>query len=240
MQFALVAVAVGIAVGYATGGRLRHVGTHPVRGWGLLVVGAALQLPGRSSAVIVLLSLATLVAFLVLNTHLVGVGIIAVGLGLNALVIAANGAMPVRPAAAVRVGLQADELGGGRRLERPGDRLTGLGDIVPLRPVRHVLSFGDLVVAVGTADVVVHLMQRRRRRLQGAGWVSGPRSGGRLPRRWSPTHKPSLRPRSVPAVADEVTPESSVVSSAATSAPSKPAGRAEASDARSKASARGS
>ncbi|MEY2569110.1 MAG: hypothetical protein QOE35_3639 [Actinomycetota bacterium] len=165
MQYALAAAAVGVAAGYATGGRLRHVGGHPVRAWPLIAVGALLQLPGRGNVTIVLLSLVCLLAFALANLHLVGVGVIAVGLGLNALVIAANGAMPVRPAAAARVGLGPHELGGGRRLERPGDRLTGLGDGIPARPVHQVLSFGDLVVAVGTADVVAHLMRRRRTRL---------------------------------------------------------------------------
>jgi hypothetical protein len=229
MQYALVAAALGVLAGYATGGRLRNVGVHPVRAWPLIAVATLLQLPGRANATMLVFALACLLAFALANLHIVGVGVIAVGLALNAAVIAANGAMPVRASAAARVGLGPADLGGGRRLEQPGDRLIVLADVLPARPLRQVLSFGDLVVAAGTADVVARLMGRRRTRATGAARVKGRQPRSRLPRLWSKTPKPSPRQRSVPVVAGGVTHESSVVSSVAISAPSKPVGRAGAS-----------
>lgn len=179
MQYALVAAALGVVAGYATGGRLRHLGDRPARGWPLLVGGVALQLvPGigaleGAALALVLGSLGLLGAFTIANLRLVGMAVVTVGLGLNVVVIALNGAMPVRPAALVRAGVVDDaaeartlDLGVKRRLEEPGDRLAVLGDVLPVRPLRQVLSFGDLVLAAGTADVVAHLMHRRRARLR--------------------------------------------------------------------------
>jgi hypothetical protein len=168
MQVALVAAVVGIVAGYATGGRLRHLVEHPVSLWPLLVLGVALQVLASNGTVLTG-ALLCLLAFCLANLRLVGMAVVAVGLALNALVIAANGAMPVRPAALARADVEA-QIEGTRRLEAPGDRLTFLGDVLPVRPLGLVLSFGDLIVAVGTADVVVHLMRRRRARLPaGAG-----------------------------------------------------------------------
>jgi hypothetical protein len=171
MQYALVAAVIGVAAGYATGGRLRNLSDRSVTRWQLLVGGAVLQVVAPNSAALVA-SLLCLLAFCLANVRRVGMGVVAVGLGLNALVIAANGAMPVRPAALVRAGVVDDldeaathDLGAKRRLEEPGDRLTVLGDVLPARPLHQVLSFGDLIVAAGTADVVTHLMRRRRTRL---------------------------------------------------------------------------
>jgi hypothetical protein len=63
---------------------------------------------------------------------------------------------------------RADEIpklgfGGKRHLERPSDRLTGLGDILPDYVFHEVLSFGDLVMAVGIAAVFTNLLRPQRR-----------------------------------------------------------------------------
>lgn len=166
MVVALLAAVVGVVAGYATGGRLRHLSGHRMEMWPLLVAGVVLQALAPNGVVLVA-ALLCLLAWCLANLQLVGMAVVAVGLALNALVIVVNGAMPVRPAALARADVEVD-LGGTRRLEAPGDRLTFLGDVLPARPLRMVLSFGDLIVAVGTADVVVHLMRRRRARLPAA------------------------------------------------------------------------
>jgi hypothetical protein len=163
MQVALVAAVVGVLLGFASGGRLRHLGEHPLQLWPLLLVGVGLHVVAPNGVVLVA-ALVCLLAWCLANLQLVGMAVVAVGLALNVAVIAANGAMPVRPAALARAHVDAD-VDGPRRLQEPGDRLTVLGDALPVRPLRQVLSFGDLIVAIGTADVVVHLMRRRRARL---------------------------------------------------------------------------
>ena len=166
MVVALMAAVVGVLAGYATGGRLRHMGGHPLPLWPLLLVGVVLQALAPNGVVLAA-ALLCLLAWCLANVQLVGMAVVAVGLALNALVIVANGAMPVRPEALAKADVDAD-LGGTRRLQEPGDVLTFLGDVLPVRPLRVVLSFGDLIVAVGTADVVANLMRRRRARLPAA------------------------------------------------------------------------
>jgi hypothetical protein len=238
MQLALMAAAVGVVVGYATGGRLRHVGERPVRLWPLLVAGAVLQLAAPNGVVLVA-GLMGVLGFCVANLQLVGMGVVTIGLALNVVVIAANGAMPVRPEALAKAHLSVDDVGGKRRLEEPGDRLTILGDVLPARPLRQVLSFGDLIIAAGTADVVVHLMRRRRR---GAHDPQGNDSarGGRFLRLWTTMAKRSPRPSGDPEADGETTPGSSVVSSGATSVLSRPAVPAGGRGGRSRVSAPGS
>lgn len=246
----MVAAVVGALLGWATGGRLGNVGRHPLRAVPLLGAGVVLPVLAELDAFdavslgLVLGSMACLLVFCGLNLRLVGMGVVAVGLALNALVMTLNGAMPVRTTALVRAGVADDagdarglDLGARRRLERPDDRAAVLGDVLPVAPLRQVLSFGDLVVAAGTTDVVVHLMRRRRSRPAGDRQGGGRQRGGRLPRLWKPTPKRTQRPPSAPGAAGEATPGNSVVSSVATSEPSKRAGRAGASGAPSKASA---
>jgi hypothetical protein len=178
MQYALVAALVGLVAGLATGGRLRHLGDRELRRWPLLLAGAALQVlaemdGGSAAGFFVVGASVCVVLFVASNVRLVGMSVVLVGLGLNLAVVAANGAMPVRAAALVhadvvddRAGAVSHDLGARRRLEKPADRLTGLGDIVPVRALRQVVSFGDLVVLAGVADVVAHLTHKRRSRQQ--------------------------------------------------------------------------
>ena len=96
-------------------------------------------------------------AFLVLNRRVAGIGLVAVGLGLNAVVVAANGAMPVSQTAIEIAG--AESLSDPRHVEHgvhlrnealtPGTRLVPLSDVLPVPPLGKVLSLGDVVIAAG-------------------------------------------------------------------------------------------
>jgi hypothetical protein len=64
------------------------------------------------------------------------------------------------------VGLDPDELepadlGAKRHLEGPDDRLTFLGDVLPLRPLGEVVSVGDVVLAVGVAGLLFRVLRPR-------------------------------------------------------------------------------
>ena len=175
VRFTAVAVAVGLIVGFVARGRLSNMSRRSLRGWILLAAGIATQAAaGRiggpeSTTPLVLVSYALLLAFAALNLHLVGMGVVMVGMVANAAVIGLNDGMPIRPAAVVAAGLatpeQAERMRADvkRRPERPDDRLVVLGDIVPVPPLREVVSFGDLAIGVGVADVIVHLMRARSR-----------------------------------------------------------------------------
>jgi hypothetical protein len=168
MALTVLALLVGGLIGLCTGGRPRYVSQHRVRAWWLLLVGVLLEFaaarldlgsPGTGNALVVLGYL-SLLAFAAFNRSLVGMGVVAVGLAANALVIGINGGMPVRPAAVAAARVDYGRL---HHAEGPGDRLSWLGDVIPARRLHLVLSFGDLILAVGVADVVVHLLHRRRR-----------------------------------------------------------------------------
>ena len=166
MALMVLSVVLGLAAGCARGGRLTRLADVRFRWWGVLVAGVTVQLLGHAAAVAV--GTVALVVFAVRNLSVTGMGVVAIGLGLNAAVMALNGGMPVRLSALVAVGI-ADpgeahdaDLGPRRHVERDGDVLPELGDIVPVTPLGLVVSFGDLIVAAGLADAVFHLTRRRR------------------------------------------------------------------------------
>jgi hypothetical protein len=221
VSLVLVVLAVALAIGWLRGGSLDRLGALPLRSRRLVVAALLAQLAGTvvggpfyplgliTSAVLV-------VAFLVRNRGIRGTGLVALGLLANALVVGANGAMPVSAEAAGRAGTGIQDLLTGadarHELAGPGTRLDWLGDVLPvplpLRP--EVISPGDVLVAAGLGQLVVLGMlgagapgQRQGRR-RGAvpplpAWTSAttrspaprPRGRSRLPRRGSTSPGPS-------------------------------------------------
>lgn len=174
MLFTAVAVLVGLAIGLLGGGRLRYLGERTFRGVPFLVVGVALQLVSALvsdiAVALVLLSYVALIAFCALNLRLVGMGVVLVGLLMNTVVITVNGGMPVRRSAVVAAEITDDDelpdirLTGKRHFQDDDDRLMFLADIVPVPELEEVLSFGDIVMSVGVAAVLAHLLRPPRRR----------------------------------------------------------------------------
>ena len=88
---------------------------------------------------------------------------ILVGLVLNLIPIALNQGMPVSGSAVREVGGSPasvpTEPGGKHHLAAGEDRLTFLGDVIPVRaPFREVVSVGDLVLWLGAAVFVAGAM----------------------------------------------------------------------------------
>ena len=177
MGYTAIAVALGVLTGLAAGGRLANAAAATLRLWPSLAVGTAAQwvpelldVPERAAFAGVVVSYLALAAFAVANLRLVGMSVVLVGLGLNVAVIFPNGGMPVRAEAVVQAGLvgpdevAAVDYGSKRHLERDDDVLTVLGDIVPVAPFGEVVSFGDLILAAGVADVVFRLLRPSRSR----------------------------------------------------------------------------
>jgi hypothetical protein len=170
----ILAVATGLLLGVAARGRPRYVSEHPISGVGLLAGGLVLQAASGLAALrplataALLASYALLVAFAVVNLRLVGMGLVTLGLAANLLVIAVNGGMPVRGSSIVAAHgaspAQVPRLhfGTKRHLEGPADHLTVLADVIPVPQANAVVSFGDLVIAIGIADVLFHLLRPRR------------------------------------------------------------------------------
>ena len=168
MRFTAIAVAAGLVVGVLLGGRLRHLGERPFRLWPFLAAGILLQLPLLDPLGFggLLASYACLLIFALANVHLVGMALVAIGIVLNAAVITANSGMPVHRRSVVDAGIaktaDLDTLHTDRKhhLQTDTDRLTPLADIIPVRPLHEVISFGDVVMAIGVADVLVHLLRK--------------------------------------------------------------------------------
>ena len=172
MSFTVAALVLGVAFGFVTGGRLSNFNRRSLELVWLLALSALLQVAAETLDVsetvglaLVLVSYVGLAAFAVANIKLVGMPVVLVGLLCNLVVITVNGGMPVREdailasRAAAADEMDTLEFGAKRHLEDGDDVLTFLGDIVPVRPTNEVLSFGDLILAVGIADVLFRLLK---------------------------------------------------------------------------------
>lgn len=167
MVLALIALVAGGVAGLLLGGRPRNLARIRLRGVGLLVAGAVAQVVGSywtagpTATAILVGGYVLLAGFALLNGSVAGMVLIAAGLAANALVVGLNGGMPVRGVA------PSAALGARHHGERPGDRLTVLGDVVNIGPLHQIVSAGDIVLATGVAVTVVTLLgpagARRRR-----------------------------------------------------------------------------
>lgn len=169
MSLVVAVLLVVLALGFALGGGLDRLGALPLRRPALVVTALLTQLGGALVGgpfyVIGLGAAAVLVLrFLSLNRGIRGTGLVALGLLANALVVGANGAMPVSPDAAGRAGVTIQDLLTGadarHELSDGQTRLPWLGDVVPvplpLRP--EVISAGDVLIAAGLGQLVLLAM----------------------------------------------------------------------------------
>ena len=178
MALTVVALAVGVVLGrlLLQPLRYRHLGPARVRWPIVLGLGVVLAVTAdfTASTSLAIISQALLTLGVLGNGHLVGTGVLAVGLAMNLVSMTVDGGVPVRRGALVAAGVLDPEevaratVSGPRHLERDDDLLPWLGDALPVAPLRTVVSFGDLVVAVGVADVAAHAARRRRQSINSA------------------------------------------------------------------------
>lgn len=175
MPFVLVTLVVAVVAAYARGGRLSNLAAAPLhRSW-LLFVGVALQLVADLAAgrgllgdaslatyLLILGSQLLIVGWVVANWHLPGMVLVATGLGLNALVMGLNGAMPVDPDAMAALGIEGISVAPGKHTLLTGSTaLPWLADRWPLPALRTIISVGDVVLAAGLVPVTSALMTYR-------------------------------------------------------------------------------
>lgn len=147
------AVALGVAAGWLFGGRrIERLGELRIRWWPLLAAAVVLRATapffGELSAVAYVLGFAGITAVALRDRQLRGMSFIAAGATLNAIVVAANGGMPVDPAAVAAAGatMTNDRL----HIELGREtRLPQLADVIPLAIYRSVYSVGDVLLALG-------------------------------------------------------------------------------------------
>lgn len=173
MPLAVATLAVAVVVSLLRGGSLRRLADNDLRWTWLLFLGVAIQVAvdlaaaravfGGSLAYAGLaLSQLVVLAWVLANRRQRGMAFIGLGLLLNALVMGANGAMPVDPEAVRRLGVEEVVVAPGKHeLMTPQTRLPWLADVLAVPPIRTVVSIGDVVLAVGIAMLVHHLMASR-------------------------------------------------------------------------------
>lgn len=181
MPLAVATLVVAVAVSLLLGGSLRRLADNDLRWSWLLFIGVAIQVAVDVAAAQALIGggtayagLATsqivVLGWVVGNRRQAGMALIGVGLLMNALVMGANGAMPVDPEAVHRLGVEEVVVAPGKHeLMTSQTRLPWLADVVAVPPIRTVVSIGDIVLAAGIAVLVHRLMTRRGlRRSDGA------------------------------------------------------------------------
>lgn len=174
MAFTLLVIVAAIVVGYLRGGRLHRIADSQLRWPGLLFAGFGLQvaldlaapryegLEGVAGTAVLVASHLLVLGWIAANRYRPGMALVFAGLAMNAVVIAANGGMPVDPQAITRLGIEAPEaLYGKHVLMTESTRLAFLADIYALPPLRTIISVGDVVLAAGLVPLVGHLMTYR-------------------------------------------------------------------------------
>lgn len=164
---AIAPVVAGLLIGYARGGRLRHLAGIRVRAIFIPLLIAAAQLSGLGRPWPALIfGLVGLWVLLNLRgrTRIVQVALllIVVGGAMNATAIAANGKMPYKSADPPAA--RASQISSAKHTPIDSDtRLPWLADIIPFHPLRAHLSVGDLVLFVGIGSFVASAMRPPRR-----------------------------------------------------------------------------
>jgi hypothetical protein len=179
---AIVALVGAVAAGYALGGSWSTLTSLQLRRRRFIVAAVLAQTggalvgvlgvadPGTSYVWGLAISAVCAGLFCLRNMRIAGVPLVTMGLALNAVVVAANGAMPVSIVAALRAGVPIADISAGQdprhEIAGEGTTLRTLGDIIPVPlPARpEVVSPGDVLVAAGLAELVTVGMLRRRRR----------------------------------------------------------------------------
>ena len=186
MTVILVVILVACLVGVARGGTMSNLAQLHLDSWPLVFVALLVQAAGAFASALdipnpgllyvlgMVGSAALITVFVARNRALPGMALIALGFVLNALVVVANGAMPVDQAAADRVGISTEGLyrnaDAKHELADSTTRLRALADVIPVPmpgPFRrggNVVSAGDVVLAAGIGVLVTNGMLAVRTR----------------------------------------------------------------------------
>jgi hypothetical protein len=171
-------IVLALALGFALGGSLRGFEDLRIHRWGLALIGAGLQyvpavaigdIPASVVGPVMLaLSYAALVVFLLSNRWIPGGRVMCVGLFLNLAVVMVNGGMPVQAHAIERAGgdsyVLTQSTADKHHEMTEDDVLWQLGDVIPLpMPIGAVVSIGDVLLYGGIAYSIVQIMRGRRR-----------------------------------------------------------------------------
>jgi hypothetical protein len=173
MSFLGLVVLVAAIVPLVTGGSYRRLADAPWRWGGLLALGLGLQLLLDTGLVpksawhsegfgILVASYVILVGFCAGNLLVRGMAVVLIGVALNGFIITIDQGMPVK----IPPDWQTSSPVGASVKHHPrvaGDHLLALTDIIVLRKLDAVISFGDLIIAFGLVDATYWASRRTRR-----------------------------------------------------------------------------
>lgn len=187
MGLAAPAIGLGVVLSLVRGGRLSRLVDAPLRGTWMIILGLGLQfavdwgtqrgLQDPGGILLLALSFVLILGWLVANRHLRGTVLIFAGFVLNAVVILANGAMPVDIEAIRQAGVADPVIPLGKHeVMTDATLLPYLGDRFPIVLTKTSLSAGDVLLTAGIIPLVHDLMtsqdqaarRRRLRRVQAA------------------------------------------------------------------------
>jgi hypothetical protein len=174
VSFLGLVVLVAALVPLLTGGSYRRLADAPWRWAGLLAFGLGLQLLLNTSLIprsrwhdlgfgILVASYVLLIGFCAGNVLLRGMSVVLVGVALNAFVVTIDQGMPVRVPPDWQHGSNRVSVTVKHHPRVHGDHLLGLTDIIVLRRLDAVVSFGDLIIAFGLVDATFWASRRTRR-----------------------------------------------------------------------------
>jgi Family of unknown function (DUF5317) len=170
----------GVGAGMLRGGKPRSLLEAKVHARTLALVLLALQavvgslalrsvgIPRGAGAVLLFLALAGLLGVVRANGQLPGMPLLALGLLANLLVLVLNFGVPVSAQTLTRAGITVEHPLPHRPdakhvIDGPGTRLALLGDQLAVRPLRTVVSFGDVAELAGLFLLVQALVIGSRR-----------------------------------------------------------------------------
>jgi hypothetical protein len=167
-------VLVAALVPLVTRGSYRRLAEAPWRWGGLLALGLVLQLLLDTSLIprsawhsigfgILVASYVLLIGFCAGNLLVRGMAVVLIGVALNAFVVTIDQGMPVRIPPDWRQGQNHVTATVKHHPREAGDHLLVLTDIIVLRRLDAIISFGDLIIAFGLVDVTFWASRRARR-----------------------------------------------------------------------------
>lgn len=177
MSFLGLVVLVAALTPFLTRGSYRRLAEAPWRWGGLLALGLALQLLLDTDLIprsrwhdlgfgTLVASYVLLIGFCAGNVLVRGMAVVLIGVALNGFVITVDQGMPVHIPPDWKNSKVDVTVKHHPRVK--GDHLLGLTDVIVLRRLDAVISFGDLIIAFGLVDVTFWASRRPRRRRAGA------------------------------------------------------------------------
>ena len=172
-----VALAGGVLLGRLAGGSIASLRALRIRAIALLIAALVIQLALVAVAppvrwMVVDVSYSLVGVWLLINLRWrhralrAGLALVAIGWFCNLAPIVANGGMPISLDAARRAGAPRSVEVNSHNVAKhvaagPNTRLRGLGDVIPLRLFRAVISAGDIVLAAGIVLTIAVAMKVR-------------------------------------------------------------------------------